>query len=114
MLIIYIYILIYIYIYIRKDYNGQNTWEPASNFDQQLLDEFHAKQEELSRQQQERRKQVLEEAASQRMSQGRQGPSLADRITALAKKYERSGLAYWKAHDKATVDVMSTDSAACK
>ena len=55
-----------------------------------------------------RRKEAISATAKQYHRSA--GPSTADRVSALAKQYVEQGLQYWKAHEKATVDVMERDS----
>ena len=81
---------------------------PAFKIYQQLLDEYHAKQAELQAERDKRRKEAI--AATAKNYHRNAGPSIADRISALAKQYVAQGLPYWKVHEKGTVDVMDRDS----
>ena len=110
---IFIYIYnthtIHICIY-RKNWRGSNTWEPASSFSKELLDEYYAQQATRKAKRVEKRKQAVAEVAKQ-YTRRASGPTQADRVTAVAKEYEAAGLDYWRAHDKAVVDVMASDAA---
>ena len=99
----------YVYNIYRKDWTGKDTWEPASSFDHEFLEEYKEQYAKRAAERLEKRRKAEEEVAKQYRRQS--GPTEADRVTALAKQYETTGVTYWKAHQQAMVDVMRIDAA---